>query len=109
MATGEEKTTMNPATARATARYIARARYLAEHQTLTEIERFYVFLYDEELYALEQEHTIDYDALCALYREWLGAMAPDERARLYRVNDDENSANQNHLLYELLAEDGTIR
>jgi hypothetical protein len=91
---------------RVTVLYITRLKEIGP--TMGPIGRFYAFLDDEILYNLDQQGRPDYDALCALYREWLGEMSVAERIALSQSNDERNSANMNHLLPELLAEDGTI-
>lgn len=74
------------------------------------IEKFYLGMFDNPLY--EMEATLDaegkngelYEAITAEYRRWLAELTDEQRQRLAKHNRDQNSANKNWLLEELLEE-----
>lgn len=84
--------------------------YYERGQATDTRSRFWLFINDDEIYEREEEvansdhAAVFYDALIALYRQWLGNMTDAERADVFAYNDSLNGANQNGLLLDIAEE-----
>jgi|GEM_PF-2667656 len=75
----------------------------ARGETVNYIERFYVF-YDEDLQALEadladsDQSEAFYDAVIAVYRQWMMDMGPEKWAEVEAYDARQSGANRNWLI-----------
>ncbi len=83
--------------------------------TVGPIEQFYVGMFDETLYEMEQDldgrgkNSELYDqGIIPEYRRWLAALTDEERQQLIAFNSAQNSANRNWLVEELLEENESL-
>lgn len=85
--------------------YMLRLRDLAGSRD--HIDRFYLFMEDDQLVDLEYDLANGdqagafYDALLEQYRAWKNAMRPEEWAEVVAHNNLMNGANQNALIDEI--------
>ena len=91
-------------------RYMATLRERAA--TAGPIEKFYLGMFDETLYEMEQQldgegknRELYDEGIIPEYRRWLAALTDEERRQLIEHNNAQNSANQNWLVEDLLEED----